>query len=160
MRALILLLIAGLLVAQQPQGYVTTPRYQANYTATSATSSVVTVQQAATGQKTIFFEAAWVYCSAVCSFTLEQRGTAATTTALTISSLNQSPPSTATAFRSSNVGTGGYVSTAYNLAAGQTFVLNLSQMFLNQNGGTAQNISIRDTSATGTIETTIQWVEQ
>lgn len=159
MRALIIFLVAALAFAQQPQGYVTTPRYQANYTATSATSSVVTVQQIASGTKTVFFEAAWVYCSAACSFTLEQRGAGATTTALTIASLNQSPPSAVAAFRSSNVGTGGYVSNAYNLTAGQTFVLNLSQMYLNQNGGTAQNLSIRNTSATGTIETTIQWTE-
>jgi hypothetical protein len=146
--------------AQQPQGYVTTPRYQANHTASAATSDVVTVQQVANGYKTVFFEKAWVYCSAACSFTLEQRGTAATTTALTPAALNQSPPSAVAAFSASNVGTGAYVSNAYNVAAGGTFVVDLSYMFLNQNGGTAQNLSIRVSSASGTISTTIQWVEQ
>ena len=158
-RSLAVIFSLATMLAQQPQGYVTSSRYQANHTATSATSDVVTVQQVAGGTKTVFFERAWVYCSAACSFTLEQNGTAATATALAISQLNQSPPSAVSAYRGSNVGTGVYVSNPYQVAAGATYLLDLSYIFLNQTGGTATNMSIRVASASGTIETTIQWNE-
>lgn len=146
----------------QPQGADTTPRYQAIHSQATATTDAITVQQVAStsAQHAVIFESAWVACGAGGSFVVQQDGAAATSTALAISALNTSPPTTVTAWSGSNVGTGAFISAAYPIAVGGATSVDLSKFYLTQNGGTAQNLTIKVTCASGTIATTIQWVEK
>ncbi|MBM3892137.1 MAG: hypothetical protein FJ388_23730, partial [Verrucomicrobia bacterium] len=94
-------------------------------------AEVITVQQPATGARTIYFREGYVYCSVTCSFQLERDGAAATATALTVTKLHASNESTAaTAFRSSDVGAGTAVSPVYSLAAGDYLTVDLSKFVL------------------------------
>jgi hypothetical protein len=141
-----------------------TPLYQAQDTVTLAASSeTLTVQEPATSSNPLnaYFQAAWVYCSVACSFTLQQNCTvAASTTAASIAALNGSPPSTIKAFTASNIGaTCTFKSAAYEVSAGATYVLDLSRMRLNKTLGTGQNLSIVTSSITGNAIITIQWSE-
>lgn len=145
---------------QQPIGADATPRYQAIHSISGSTGETVTVQQVASGTKTLIYENAWVVCSVACTVKVSQNGTGATTTTLATSALNTSPPSTAKAFSASNVGTGVYVSGAYTLAAAGTVSIDLSRFYSTQNGGINQNLSIIVAGTTLTATTTIQWVEK
>ena len=159
-----LLAVAGVCAQQpnpgQPQGPDTTPRYQAIDTQTlSSASEALTVQQPTSPQHPVIFEAAWVYCSVVCNFTVSQNGTAATATALTVSRLNNSTAATATAWHGSNVGAGTTLGTYYLTAPG-TYLLDMSRFYLGQGQGSAQNLTITTNSITGTVTIIIQFVEK
>ena len=155
-KRLLLFLFAAALAGQS-----TFPRYQAlKTTSLSGAAETVTVQQIASGTKTIHFEVAWVYCSVACNFTLAQNGTAATSTTLAVSKVGTQPNATATAWSASNVGTGAYTSNAYQVPAGGTFTIDVSKLVLTRGGGTGQNLTIATNSITGTAEITIQWTEQ
>ena len=154
MKRLVLLFIAALASGQN------LARYQAlKTTSLSSAAETVTVQQFA-GTHTIKFEKAWVYCSVACSFTLSQNGTAATATTLTVSPVGTQPASSIHAYSGSNVGTGAYVSNAYQIPAGSTYLVDLSTMYLTKGGGTGQNLTVATSAITGTAEITIQWTEQ
>lgn len=162
----LVILINWGLVAQQPLPPPLipdlNPRYQANLVSTSG-SGAVTIQQAAFGQKAAACEVITLYASAANNFLLSQNGAGATTTALTISKLNLSPPPTINAFTASNVGTGAFVSNAYYVSAGSTFVIDCSRMYLTQNGGINQNITVSWPavgSYSGTTEVSIEWIEK
>jgi hypothetical protein len=139
-----------------------TPLYQAqDALSLSGGTETLTVQQVAlaSAKHNAIFQSAWVTFSAAATFVLSQNCTAATATAGTIMRLNNSPASTVTAFTASNVGTSGcFQSTTYQLPSQGTYVLNLSDLFLSQTGGTGQNLSIAVTG-TGTGSITIQFAE-
>lgn len=145
----------------QPQGADFTPRYQAIDVLTT-TGETLTIQQVAVAnaQHAVIFEHVWVYCAVACNFKVAQNGTAATSTAGAIQKLNQSPPSTVTSWTASNVGTGAFISAAYQVAAGGTASIDLSKFYLSQNGGTATNLSIIEAGSSGAVEITVQWVEK
>lgn len=128
-------------------------------TVLSGTAETVTVQQPATGAKSVSFLDGWVYCSVACTVTLSRSGTAATTTTLTVVSLSQ-PTETAitAAFHTSNVGAGTTLAT-YDLAAGQTLSLDMGSMAM-IGSNTARNVSIGVSSITGTAKIGIKWREQ
>lgn len=127
-------------------------------TSLSAAAETVTIQTPTSAGKTVVFEGAWVYCSVACTFTLSQNGTAATTTTLAIRPVNVSPASKAVGFSSSNVGAGQLLAT-YSVAAGQTYPITLSTVWLEHNS-TANNLSIATSSITGTARITIQFTEK
>ena len=128
-------------------------------TVLSGTAETVTVQQPATGAKSVSFLDGWAYCSVACTVTLSRSGTAATTTALTPVSLSQPTETVATtAFHTSNVGSGTTLAT-YDLVAGQTISLDLRSLAMIGNN-TARNLSIGVGSITGTVMIGIKWREQ
>jgi|HubBroStandDraft_2_1064218.scaffolds.fasta_scaffold301732_2 hypothetical protein len=154
MKRLVLFLLAALASGQN------LARYQALQTVSlSSSAAAVTVQQFG-GTRTVNFERAWVYCSVACSFTLAQNGTAATATTLAISPVGTQPASTVHAYSGSNVGTGAYVSNAYQVPAGGTFTIDISGLYLTKGGGAGQNLTIATNNITGSAEITIQWTEK
>jgi hypothetical protein len=145
------------------QGKIGSPRYQISKDTTGTESSVVTVQQlaATAASKTLYFEEATVSCLAACTFTVEQNGTAATATAGTIKSINNSPTATATAWTGSNVGTGSFVSQTFNVPATGNVTVDLSKFQIGTNAGTGGNVTIRAAAAAmTTVSVHIQWTEQ
>jgi hypothetical protein len=119
----------------------------------SSAAAVVTIQQPSTGSRQVNFQSAYFDCSVACTMTLETNGTAATTTAGTVSAVNPNqstqPAAAVTAFTSSNVGTGTVLS-KYNCASACAYTIDLSsiQWF---GGGTAVNLTLRSNSITGTV---------
>jgi hypothetical protein len=133
-----------------------------NYTALKTTSLTaaaekVTIQQT-TGARTVRFTTATIYCSVACSPTVSQNGTAATATTLTITPLNNAPTSTTTAFSSSDAGSGTTLG-VYNIPAGGTLTLDISQIFLASGAPTSTNFSIGTDTITGTARIQIKWTE-
>lgn len=130
------------------------------YKTTSLTGSAetVTVQQPATGAKSLRFSEGYAYCSVACTITLSLGGTAATTTSFTPVSLAQ-PAETAkaTAFHTSNVGAGTTVAT-YTLAAGGSISLDLSNMGM-IGSNTSRNLTPKTDSITGNAHVGISWRE-
>lgn len=133
------------------------------YTATKETdlsgaAEVVTVQQPATGAKTVRFVGAYIYCSVACNVTLERTGTAATSTALTRVPVHEDmAAAVATAWSSSNVGVGSVVG-KYSIAAGGSTSIPMETMALYGNG-TGKNVTLRTSSITGNVKIIIQWKE-
>lgn len=152
--ALAVLAVAAL--AQQPQRPQSPllPRYQANFTTSG--SGKVTVQATATSGS-VSFEEADVYCAAAQTATVYVNGAAATATALAvvgpIGLASAIPPA---AFSASNVGTGTTLKT-FNLAAGATLVLDLTEFFLPAGAGGGANLSV---GVNGACTVQIQWVNQ
>lgn len=130
----------------------------AKSTSLSAAAEAVTVQQPATGSKSVSFIGGYAYCSAACTITLSVGGTAATTTALTPTSLTQpiATPVTA-AFHTSNVGAGTTVA-VYDIAAGGSLSLDLTKVNMTGNN-TARNLTLKTDSITGTARLSIEWSE-
>jgi hypothetical protein len=137
------------------------PSYGVSVASTvNAAASVVTIQgNQASGVRlvrAIAFKGFDVTCSVACTVSLERDGAAATTTAATIVQLNgETSPSTAVAFSASNVG-GGTVLAQYTLTAGGQVAVNLSgkQLYTGP-----ENLTIRTSAITGTVNTNIQWTE-
>lgn len=162
-RSAIAFLIAGLALAQFPPSKgPQQPRYQANYsTSLSGAASTVTVQATATSDP-VAFEEADVYCSVACTATISINGTAATTTALTVTGpigVTSAPGGPPAAFRSSNVGSGTALKT-YNIPAAGTLALDLTPFSFGAHAGTGSNFTIATSSITGTATIQIQWVNQ
>jgi len=134
-------------------------RYQAIRTDSSATSEAITIQQPASPSASIQFELASLWCSVACTATLSWNGTAATSTSLAVTSLNGAAAPTATAWRSSNVGSG-TTGNVFNIAAGTLTTLDLSKFYLGKGGGTGQNFTISIASASGNYQVMVQWVEK
>jgi len=156
-RALLALLLSALMPAfaqqtVQPQSPLL-PRYQANFTTSGA--SKVTIQ-ATTTSSAVLFEEADIYSATPCVVTVYINGTPATTTTLSVTGptgvSSATPPA---AFSASNVGAGTTLK-SYQLAAGSTLVLDLSQFYFPAGAGGNVNLSI-GTTATSTVQ--IQWIE-
>jgi hypothetical protein len=137
----------------------------AGYTAfkeTTGTTEKVTIQQPASGSRRVRFAAAYVYCSVACDVNQSRNGTAASSTSLTPAKLNPADAGTAaaTAWHTSNVGSGTTISTAVTLSAGasQTFDLNGLYMYAD---GTSNNYTISVTgTSSGTIRVAVKWYEE
>jgi hypothetical protein len=153
MRKLILLLalVPGLLLAQR--GTYTVERK----TSLSASAETITVQlgSAVGVVRSVGFVTASVYCSVACEVTLERDGTLATTTAITPQKVNpEDNVVTATAYRSSNVGSGATIGRQI-LGAGALMVFDLHDVGLTA----GKNFSIKTDSITGTVVINIKWKE-
>lgn len=132
------------------------------YTKSSSLSGAaekVTVQQPAASARNVRFKSASVYCSVACVATLSRDGTAATTTAGTVVALSADyRTAKATVFHTSNAGAGTTIFTQ-NIAAGATFVFDLSGIELDQSN-TARNFSVGTDSITGSVVIAIKWEER
>ena len=127
---------------------------QNHYLAT-ATTTALTIQQPATGGANVVFGGASVYCAAAQTITLQWNGTAATATTLaTLPVPRTNAASRATAWSGSNVGSG-VTGPVYNVAAGGTFLIDLSGFSMG-NSGTANNLSL---VTSGSCTITITWTE-
>jgi hypothetical protein len=122
-------------------------------------AEVVTVQQPATGARTVRFLGAWLDCSVACTATLERNGTAASSTTLATAQVNPSvgTASTATAWSSSNVGAGTVIG-AYSIPGAGGIPIGLTGID-NVGNGTAKNLTIRTNSITGTVDIIFKWQE-
>jgi len=129
----------------------------------SSAGTTATVQQQSTNPAQILLDQAVVYCSVACTVTQAANGTAATTTAGTVTpilpnQLNITVP--VNFYTASNVGGGTAQGGAVHLGAGGTVVLcftpscgNPAQVTIGT-GGTATNYSIVISSITGTTNIT------
>ena len=145
-----LLIALALAAGLSAQNQTVTTYTASKQTSLTAAAEVVTVQQPATGARPVQFVAAYFDCSVACSMTLERNGTAASATSLSINPVfSGSVAATSTAFSSSNVGTGTVLS-RFNCAAACSNTLDLTDISF-QAGGTAQNLTLRSSSITGTV---------
>lgn len=140
MRKLIMLLLA----AACPLAAI---EYRVPFDVASGTSNVITIQQPATGAKSVRGVMVSVSCSVACDIEFERDGTAATTTAATIVSTDRNAANTTPKFKAwvtSDVGNG---TTLWlePLAAGGKRDYDMSSTFLNGNG-TAKNWTVRVTA--------------
>lgn len=129
---------------------------------TTGTAEKLTVQQPATNARRTVLEYVWLSCANACSVTFFVNGTGATTTANTINGIGFAEEETprATAFHTSNVGTGTQISPTYNIAAGddgKTFGLSV---VLNGNGITKNFTSSITMGVSGSIKVYLQWREE
>lgn len=128
----------------------------------SGGGTTFTVQQAATGSKKIQLETVTVYCSVACEVSQAENGTAATSTAGTVTCIQPCGPSaTATTWTASNVGTGTAVGMApLPIPATGVVVLDLSKVSFAKTTTSATNYSVSINSITGTVIITYIWSEQ
>jgi hypothetical protein len=152
----LLFLIAGAVYAQNPR-QVPAERQCIQFgncytiykeTSLSSSAEAITVQAGAI--LNIQPIAASVYCSGAADVTLRQNGTAATTTALTVTALNAAPPAQATAYSASNVGTGNLVDKVSIPSGGGTFQWDLTGLIAYASSNGSQNITISTSSVTAT----------
>lgn len=159
LRAFALLLVTAGLYAQ--------PRTLATYTATctlsvSGSAKACTVQQPASGARTVQFLTAYVHSTVAVSLTQERDGTAATANEVTEAAINPTEGGTpvANGFTDSNVGVGTVIagSSTIKVPADGTIVLDLADIQL-RGSGTAKNYTIRTSAVTGTVTIVIKWQE-
>lgn len=127
----------------------------------SAAATACTVQQPASGAKTIQFTEAFISTAGAIDLSFTCNGTAATTTAVTpsVSNPGVTPTATATAFHTSNAGTGTACGpSAVPLSAGAATTLDISDYQLRGNG-TTKNFTIRTTSTSSRVVIVIKWRE-
>jgi len=129
----------------------------------SGAGTTLTIQQPATNGKLVSLEGATVYCSVACNVTQYQNGTAATTTAGTVTPiLPQGAANFANIFTASNVGTGTLVGGIVRIAGGpgtdRSFAL--APIVLPPGNGAGINYSIVISSITGTANITLTWNER
>ncbi len=160
MRQLLSKLIISLMVLCAP-AWAAKPSFSVyHFIDLAAAASTLTVQQPVASAKKVTFVFATLYCENACVVTLERDGTAATTTAATEVTLDETinTAPTATAFSTSNVGAGTTIS-VYRLSAGTTITLDLSRIKMSGEG-TTKNVSLRTASTTGEISRTLTWMEE
>lgn len=148
-------LAAGLAPVALAQG---PPRgvYQVERKSTTATAEAITVQVPAGSPRTAQMNGATVYCSVECEVVIERDGTAATTTAITPAKMNSGDAAvTATAYRSSNVGTANRTTARFIIVAGGSLSIPLTEHRLIA----GENITIRTSHASGTVLINMQWTE-
>jgi hypothetical protein len=167
-RLIVAIAFAARLMAQQAQPQGCPNDLQSaqlyNYTASdteapSGAAAVSTIQVPGSGLPSVTIRACAVSISSTValSFTLERSGTIASTTILAPAPTNLEAPTAVTkAFKTSNVGAGTVLS-QFQLAAGATIVLDLTKVYLVLGG---DNITIRTSSVTGTVNINWQWFEQ
>ena len=128
-------------------------------TVLSGTAEVITVQQPATGSKIVRFISAFIDSTAACAITIEKDGTAATGTALTPAPvLTGQVASAATAFYSSDVGSGTVITRA-SIPADGSIVVDLSRISMVGNNK-GMNLTVRTASCTGTVDIVITYSTQ
>ena len=131
-------------------------------TLSSSASTVFTIQNPATGFKYVQFNAAVVQCTGQ-TFTVSQaqNGTAATTTAGTVTALlPTTATATAKAFTASNVGAGTAMAATLSYGVGDARVIDLSQRVMNT-AGANYSITLTNTggsSCTATVD--VFWYER
>lgn len=127
-------------------------------TVLSAAGTKFTIQQPASNAKQVNLEAVTVYCSVACDFTQAVNGTAATTTAGTVTSLLPYIGKTmnVTAFTASNVGAGTASGGIVHIAggAGTERTIDLSKISFGATG-TSTNYTFVISSITGTVNITV-----
>lgn len=156
-------LVVSLLLTAAGQGSGQQTR---RYSATSGDVVLVsagtkfTIQQPATNANVVQLEAAVIYCSTSCDFTMAQNGTAATATAGTVNEvLPFGVPAMATVWTASNVGAGTAAGGIIHLAAAERVTIDLSKISFG-NTGTATNYTFVISSITGTANITLFWSER
>ncbi len=159
MRNAKILFAVALVVTALAQAQPTAGLYCATKTtALVGAAEVITIQQPATGARSVAFSGASIYASVEAGLTLERDGTAASSTTLAVAKLNASADTNAAlAWSSSNVGSGTTLA-AYTIPAGQTMVLDLNGIWMLGNG-TAKNLTLRTASITGTVKVNVCWSE-
>jgi len=127
----------------------------------SGAAEVITVQQPASGPRTVEFRSAYIDCSVACTVTLERNGNAATSTSTPVVPVaaGTAQTATATAWASSNVGTG-VVLQVSTISAGGFLVFDLAGITLPPKPDLSQNFTLRTSSITGTVNITIKWTER
>ncbi len=151
-----------LLAAGQGHGQPAVRRFSATSgdVVLSGAGTKFTIQQPATNANMVQLEAATVYCSVSCDLTQAQNGTAASTTAGTVSELLPfGVPAMATVWTASNVGAGTAAGGILHLAATEKITLDLSKVSFG-NTGTATNYTFVISSITGTANVTLFWSEK
>lgn len=131
-------------------------------TSLSAAATTATIQQPASNGATVSIDQVVVYCSVACNVTQAANGSAATTTAGTVTPIVPSPGNSvisATFWTASNVGTGTAQGGITHIPAGSTVVLCLSPQCGNTGQvvlglGTSANYSVTIASITGTVNIT------
>jgi hypothetical protein len=164
MKALLRVSLGALLVLGLAYGQQWT-RYSATTGDMSLTgASTATIQQPATNGSDVILDQIVVYCSVACSVTQAANGTAATTTAGTVTPILPAPantPATVKFFTASNVGSGTAQGGITHIPAGGTAVLCLSKscgagadVTLGYGGGGTSNYSVTIASISGTANIT------
>lgn len=141
------------------------PNILNTYTATcdvtpSGATTACTVQQPATGAKTVQFIEAFISTAVATDITFTCNGTAASGTAVTPSPNNPSVAATvtATAWHTSNAGSGTACGPTLPLSAGAATTLDISDYQMRGNG-TTKNFTVRASSMTGRIVIVVKWRE-
>ena len=157
MKPLALLALAIPLFAQ--------PRIANSYTATcvltlSASTKACTIQQPASGSKTVQLVSVYVYSSAAITVAQERDGTAATATAGTAGAVNPTTQAAATAkiWTDSDVGSGTVIPGTIAIPASSAIMLDLEDVQLNGDG-TAKNYTVRTSTGTATVTIILKWRE-
>lgn len=158
-RLILLALFSASLFAQQTRFAATTGDVSLTSAATAAT-----IQQPATNEQQVYIDQIVVYCSAACVASQAANGTAATTTAGTVTPILPTQlnlPVTATFWTASNVGMGTAQGGAVHIPAGGTVTFCLSpscgnpaQVILGSGLGTKANYTLSIASVTATVNIT------
>lgn len=128
-------------------------------TVLSGAAEVITIQQPASNSKVVRFISAYIDCSVACTATIERNGTVASSTTLAPVNVNPNEPGgAATAWSSSNVGTGTVLHVSSITAGGYT-VFDLNGINMPSNNNTGYNLTLRTSSITGTVHITIKYSE-
>ena len=144
-------LAAASLFAQNSETYTATQT-----TVLAGTAEVITIQLGRTVTRNVEFIGVAITTSAACDVTLERDGTSATTTPIAAVKVNRdSPDSIASAYRNSNVGAG-IILSSYSIPATSTLSLSLIEKHLLR----GDNLSLRTSAITGTVQITFQWKEK
>lgn len=162
-RLLLLLVLLGAAGSSQEGRYYDDSDYFIAYKeTTAATSEAITIQQPASGARTVHLVIASVYCSVACTATFEIDGAAATTTTLAIAPIvlprSGSVSIKTTAFSASNVGAGTVLGKT-SIGAGVSQPFDLTGIKL-QGDGTGKNFTIKISSASGNYVVQIKGREQ
>jgi hypothetical protein len=141
------------------------PNILNTYTATcdttpSAATTACTIQQPASGAKTVEFVEAFISTAAATDITFTCNGTAASGTAVTpaVNNPGVASAATATAWHTSDAGSGTACGPTIPLSAGAAPTLNIADYQLRGNG-TTKNFTIRASSMTGRIVIVVKWRE-
>ncbi len=159
--AVLALLVIPVLASGQVFRSVRHPRNFAYYKATTLSGAVetVTIQQPASGARSVYLQSLTLSTNAATTFTLKFDGTAATTIAGTVLALSRDRAAgAATVWHSSNVGLGSTLHT-YTMAADEEMTIDLSHIVM-LGDGTAKNISIATNNVTAAVEITFNWEER
>lgn len=123
-------------------------------TTLESAAEAVTLQTASTAARTVFFEELEVYCSAECTVSIEQGGTAASGTAGTPIKRNTSATAVAAVYVGSDAGTGTVIR-KFVLGAGAYRTIDLRGMTWSGAG----RMTARIASMTGTVRISMTWAE-
>lgn len=128
----------------------------------STQSYALTLQQPATGALQVVFPysaavGANVYCSAACTFSVIVGATAPTATLGTVNKVNADDPTPHILVYTASNYSGGTTLATYNVAAGQTFPLDMGLTYLG--GSATANVTFAIASTTATVNITVSPVE-